>query len=281
MYIMTSVTELIDTHCHIHFPDYALDPQQAIKDAVSDGVTRLICVGCTLSDSQAVIEFAASHENVWASIGLHPHEAKDYVNNDHALQQFHDLADKPKVIAIGEIGLDYFYGHSSYKDQTKLLKFQLDIAAEHNLPVIFHVRGAQNNGSEGFRHVWNDFWQIFDQYKGDHRASNRPIRGVVHSFTGTVAELDEILARGLYVGLNGIMTFTTDAKQLQMAKRVPKDRLLLETDAPFLTPKPFRGTICQPKHVRVTAEFLSELRGESSGSLAAQTTENARTLFNI
>lgn len=271
------MNELIDTHCHIHFPDYGLDPKQALKDAQIEGVTKLICVGCTLSDSQAAIDFASNHENVWASIGLHPHEAKDYVNNPHALQQFRDLASKLKVVAVGEIGLDYYYGHSSYQDQTKLLKFQLDIAAEHKLPVIFHVRGSQNPAESNYRDVWSDFWAIFDQSKDDYKG----LKGVIHSFTGTVTLLDEILHRGLYVGLNGIMTFTTDAKQLQMAKKVPKDRLLLETDAPFLTPKPFRGTICQPKHVRVTAEFLSELRGESSGSLAAQTTENARTLFNI
>ena len=265
--------ELVDTHCHIHFPDYSLDPHQVINDASHDGVNKLICVGCTLSDSQAGIKFASDYENVWASIGLHPHEAKDYVNNNHALQQFRDLANKPKVVAIGEIGLDYFYGHSSYQDQSSLLKYQLDIAEEHSLPIIFHVRGAHKSGDSDYRDVWDDFWQIFDDYKA--------LRGVIHSFTGTIAEMDKILDRGLYVGLNGILTFTTDIQQLQMAKKVPIDRLLLETDAPFLTPKPFRGNICQPKHVRVTAEFLSELRGESLDNLAALTTENARTLFNI
>lgn len=254
--------ELVDTHCHIHFADYQLDPNEVIAAANADGVTTLICVGCTLSDSISGVALAAKYDNLWSTIGLHPHEAKEYVHDHHALQQFRDLATKPKVVAVGEIGLDYYYDHSSKIDQIKLLRFQLDLAKEYNLPVIFHVRDA-----------FNDFWPIFDEYKG--------IRGVVHSFSATEVELKQILSRGLYVGLNGIMTFTKDAEQLTAAKNVPLDRLLLETDAPFLTPRPFRGTICQPKHVRVTAEFLSELRGEPLDMLAAKTTENARTLFNI
>lgn len=260
--VYTTDMEFVDTHCHIHFSDYQLEPIAVIEDAKQAGVTRVLCVGCTLQDSQAGVVFAEQNDNVWSSIGLHPHEAKEYVHDHHALQQFRDLATRPKVVAIGEIGLDYYYEHSSKQDQEKLLRYQLDIAVEHDLPVIFHVRDA-----------FADFWPIFDQYKG--------IRGVIHSFSATTVELDQILSRGLYVGLNGIMTFTKNEQQLAAAQAVPLHKLLLETDAPFLTPKPFRGNICQPKHVRVTAEFLSELRGEPLDMLAANTTENARTLFNI
>jgi TatD DNase family protein len=252
----------VDTHCHIHFPDYQLDPDEVVQAATTDGVTRLICVGCTLPDSQGAIEFAARYDNVWASIGLHPHEASHYVHDHHALQQFRDLAKKAKVIAIGETGLDYFYEHSPREEQGRLLRFQLDIAVEHDLPLIFHVRDA-----------FDDFWPIFDSYSG--------LRGVIHSFSATPQELEKILSRGLYVGLNGIMTFTHDTKQLDAAKRIPLERLLLETDAPFLTPVPYRGTICQPKHVRVTAEFLADLRGEGLDELARASTRNARQLFNL
>jgi len=143
-----------------------------------------------------------------------------------------------------------------------VLKFQLDLAQEFNLPLIFHIRDA-----------FEDFWPIFDQYKG--------LKGVVHSFTANTKELEEVLARGLCVGLNGIMTFTKQANQLAAAKAVPLDKLLLETDAPFLTPAPFRGTICEPKHVRVTAEFLSHLRNESLEDIAAATTQNAAQLFKL
>ena len=254
--------ELVDTHCHIHFPDYELDPEEVIQNARNDQVNSLICVGCTLPDSQGAIEFAKKHDNVWASIGLHPHEGSRYVSDHKALQQFHDLSGLPNVVAIGECGLDYYYEHSPKNDQQKLLRFQLDIATEKNLPVIFHVRDA-----------FEDFWPIIDEHKG--------LRGVIHSFTGTRSELHEILSRGFYVGLNGIMTFTKKDEQIAMAKAVPLDKLLLETDAPYLTPVPYRGKICEPKHVRVTASYLSTLRGESLESLAAATTQNARDLFKI
>lgn len=254
--------ELVDTHCHIHFPDYGLDPDDVMDDAKQAGVTRLICVGCTLDDSKTAVDFASEHENVWASIGLHPHEASDYVNDHKSLQSFRDLAAKPKVVAIGECGLDYYYEHSSKENQEKLLRYQLDLAIEHNLPLIFHVRDA-----------FDDFWQIIDDYTD--------IRGVIHSFSASKKDVEKIVSRGLYVGLNGIMTFTKNQEQLEAAKAVPLDNLLLETDAPFLTPVPFRGKICQPKHVRVTAEFLGGLRGESLESLAASTTANAKRLFNL
>ncbi len=230
--------------------------------ATQEGVTRLICVGCTLHDSQAAIKFAEAHDGVWASIGLHPHEGSQYVDDHLSLQKFRDLASHPKVIAIGETGLDYYYEHSPRAVQIKLLKFQLDIAVEHDLPLIFHVRDA-----------FSDFWPIFDAYKG--------LRGVVHSFTASVKEVEEIVSRGLYIGLNGIMTFTKNAEQLEAAKAIPINRLLVETDAPYLTPVPFRGTICQPKHVRVTAEFLGGLRGESLETLSAATTANAKRLFKL
>jgi TatD DNase family protein len=128
------------------------------------------------------------------------------------------------------------------------------------LPVIFHIREA-----------FDDFFRILDDYKG--------IRGVVHSFSASIVELEGVLSRGLYVGLNGIMTFTNDQKQLDAAKSVPIEKLVLETDAPFLTPKPFRGTMCEPKHVSVTAEFLANLRGESLDYIAKATSNNAKALF--
>ena len=252
----------IDTHAHVHFPDYELDPDEVLTAAAEDGVTKVICVSCTLPDSKLSIEMAARHDNVWATIGLHPHEGALYVDDDKALQEFRELVAQPKVVAIGETGLDYYYDNAPVEDQKRLLRFQLNLAQEYDLPVIFHVREA-----------FSDFFAILDDFEG--------IRGVVHSFTGTLDELKEIVHRGLYIGLNGIMTFTKEASQLEMAKQVPLSKLLIETDAPFLTPKPFRGTICQPKHVRVTAEFLSELRGETLEEFAAATTKNAEQLFNI
>ncbi len=254
--------DLVDTHCHLHFVDYPLDPEQTLADAAKEGVNRVIAVGCTLEDSRMAVEFAHRHDNVWAAIGLHPHEASVYINDSKALQEFRGLAGQPKVVAIGEIGLDYHYNHSPKKDQISLLRYQLDLAVEHNLPLIFHVRAA-----------FDDFWHIFDSYKG--------IRGVIHSFSSNTADVEQILSRGLYVGLNGIMTFTKDQNQLDAAKCIPLNKLLLETDAPFLTPAPFRGRVGESKYVRTVAEFLSGLRGESLDSLAVATTANAKELFKL
>jgi TatD DNase family protein len=253
---------LVDTHCHIQFADYPLDPGEVLENAQKADVTRAIIVGCTLPDSHAAVEFVQTHDNIWASIGLHPHEGAVYVDDHHALQQFRELVPKNKVIAIGETGLDYYYEHSPRDDQIKLLRYQLDIASEYNLPLIFHVRDA-----------FKDFWQIFDSYEG--------LRGVVHSFTSDIKDLESIIKRGLYVGLNGIMTFTKKEEQLEAAKAVPLDKLLLETDAPFLTPVPFRGKIGEPKYVRTVAEFLANLRGESLEKLAEATTANAQRLFKL
>ena len=226
------------------------------------GVTRIICVGCSLSDSKQGIELANRHKSIWASIGIHPHEAKQYVNNQKALQELRSLADKPRVVAIGEIGLDYFYNYSNPTDQKMLFRYQLNLAHEFNLPVILHIRDA-----------FDDFFTIYDEFSN--------LKAVVHSFTASEEVLNKLVERGLYIGLNGIMTFTKDQKQLEMAKKVPINRLILETDAPFLTPVPYRGTICQPKHVVNTAEFLAKLRNTTLKELSLATTQNAIKLFNL
>jgi TatD DNase family protein len=268
--------EFFDTHCHIHeilrrttpvhdkwVQGGIADIEPVIAEAKAVGVTRAMCIGTTAPDSELAVECVQNRGNFWASIGIHPHEAQDHLDNHEKLELFTSLLEKPKVKAIGECGLDFYYNHSPKEAQTEILKFQLDHAKKHNLPVIFHVRDA-----------FSGFWPIFDQYPG--------LTGVIHSFSSTRDDLEAILARkGLYVGLNGIMTFTKREDQLEAAKNVPLSRLLLETDAPFLTPMPYRGTICQLKHVRTTAEFLAELRGESLQDVSKATTANARTLFRV
>lgn len=259
--------EFFDTHCHIHFPDYKLNAEDVLARARQTHVANLLCVGCSLEDSQLGIEFASDHENVWASIGLHPHEAQRYVGDEKALKAFTALASSQKVVAVGECGLDYYYNHSPKKTQATLLRFQIELALKHDLPLVFHVRDA-----------FDDFWKIFDEYKD---GGGQKIRGVIHSFSAGITEIEQILARDLYIGLNGIMTFTKDQNQLEAAKLTPLDKLLLETDAPYLTPAPYRGTICEPKHVSVTAQFLSRLRGETLEGLSAVTTQNAKLLFGV
>jgi TatD DNase family protein len=268
----------VDTHCHIQTADASWEaedftrtkwlqagkasPGPLIEAATAAGVTRLIAVGTTLSDSHKAVELAQARDGIWASVGLHPHEAASYISDQNKLDEFSALAGQSKVVAIGECGLDYFYEHSPKATQLELLHFQLQLAHTHNLPVVFHVREA-----------FDDFWPVFEQYPGT--------RGVLHSFTDTAANMHKALQYGLYIGVNGIATFAKNPAQLAVYQAIPLTALLLETDAPFLTPTPYRGSICEPSHVAVTANFLSQLRQELLDKLAEATTKNAVELFNL
>lgn len=167
-----------------------------------------------------------------------------------------------KIVGIGECGLDYFYGHSTKEEQEKALRYQIELALEYDLPLVFHVREA-----------FDDFWPIFDSYAG--------IRGELHSYTDNSANLSKAIERGLYIGVNGIMTFTKNDWQLEVARTIPLDKILLETDAPFLTPVPLRGKVNEPAHVLQIATFISDLRQMPLSDLAQHTTTNARQLFSI
>lgn len=254
--------EFVDTHCHLQFDKLAEKLDQVIKDAGIAGISRFICVGTNVDDSQKAVNIAAGHESVWATVGTHPHDGKNFFAQEDSIARLKDLLTKPRVVAVGEIGLDFYKNYSPKAEQEKLLRLQIEIGVPTGLPFVFHVREA-----------WEDFWRIFDSYKN--------ITGVIHSFSAPPAQLDEALSRGLYVALNGIMTFTDDQAQLEAAKKVPKNKLLLETDAPFLAPKPSRGKLCEPKFVRNIAEFLAQLRSEQIVELASYTTKNARELFSI
>src|SRR5665213_1462649 len=241
--------QLVDSHCHIHFDKFEDDVAGVVERAKQAGVTKMITVGCTLADSAKACALAAQYDNVWASVGAHPHDGADFLDDEASAAKLLKLAGKSKVVAVGEIGLDYFKDYVPRDKQKATLIAQLDATSELGLPYIFHVREA-----------WADFWPILDKYPN--------IKGVVHSFSDTAEHAEEVLSRGFYIGLNGIMTFTKIPEQLQAAKQVPLDKLILETDAPFLAPAPYRGQTCEPKHVLTTAEFLAELRGEKLEHLA-------------
>ena len=244
---------LVDTHCHIHESNYPHDPADTLHRAHEAGVSEVIVVGTNEQSSEQAISFAHQHEHVYASVGVHPHDTKDGYKAIF-------MSDPRKFIAVGEIGLDYFYTHSPKELQQCALVDQLQFAVDHNKPVIFHVREA-----------FADFWPIFDSFSS--------IRGVLHSFTDTTQNLEEALHRGLYIGVNGISTFTKDTSQQEMFDRIPLERILFETDAPFLTPKPFRGSINEPAFVRIVAQFHANRRDLTLEELAATSSANARELF--
>ncbi|GAC1498805.1 MAG: hypothetical protein NVS1B10_00920 [Candidatus Saccharimonadales bacterium] len=269
--------DLVDTHCHIQSAgldigerstrdfwakDETLSAEIIVKNARDAGVNKLICVGCDYHDSKLAVKFVQTTNNAWASIGIHPHEAKEDAKSHTKLKAFDKLLSGKKIVAIGECGLDYYYNHSPREDQIVVLKYQIELALDQDLPLIFHVREALD-----------DFWPICDSYKG--------LRGVLHSYTDTVDNLKQAVSRGLYIGVNGIATFTNIDKQLEMYKSIPLENLLLETDSPFLAPKLQRGRINQPKYLTLVAEFLSQLRGQSIDVIAKTTTANSEKLFGI
>jgi len=247
---------LVDTHCHIH-ESYELPIDDVLRRAHEAGVDTMICVGTDGASSRQAIEFAGLHEGVYASIGVHPHET------EHGHADIVGLAgSSEKIIAVGEIGLDYFYTHSPRETQIVALKEQIEIALAHDLPIIFHVREA-----------FDDFWPLFDAYPG--------IRGVLHSFTDSQRNMEIAIEKGLYIGVNGISTFTKDEAQKAMFDAIPLDRIVFETDAPFLTPTPYRGKINEPAYVREVAYYHAQRRGISLEEIAEASTRNARALFRI
>jgi TatD DNase family protein len=265
--------QLVDTHCHLQgkfFDSTELvqfDRQAILERAKIAGVAKIICVGTDELESKKAVEFAKANANVWASVALHPHDQPVGIGDLSELEQ---LLASSKVVAIGECGLDYFYLDVDKSVQKQRLIFQLELGRKYGLPFIFHVREA-----------FDDFWQIIDDFNAMTDTKSEKVRGVIHCFSADSEILAQALDRGMYIGLNGIMTFTKDPAQLEAAKKVPLDRLLLETDSPFLTPKPFRGTINEPKQILPIAVFLSDLRSENLDKLAEATTHNANKLFGI
>lgn len=257
----------IDTHCHLHESHFYTDDREAVYTRAIEQGVAMICIGTSERHSQEAIDFVALHESTWATVGVHPHDAKD------GWAKIGDiLASKPeKVVGIGEIGLDYFYNNSPRDTQIQALEQQLQWAVDYDLPVSFHVREASSPDMS--ISVWQDFWSIFNNFSG--------LRGVLHSFTDSSVQLETALSWGLYIGVNGISTFTKDESQQAMFDLVPLEKMLLETDAPFLTPIPYRGKVNEPAFVRNVAEFHAERRRVEPGVLARATQTNAQTLFSL
>jgi TatD DNase family protein len=249
---------LIDSHCHIHDTKFfPANQEEVYKRAIEAGV-QMIVVGTSEDDARVAVEFATSHDGVWAVVGVHPHDTKEGWQKIESL-----LKEKPdKLVGIGEIGLDYHYNNSPRDVQIRALEEQLQWVVDYNLPVSFHVREA-----------YEDFWPILDNFAG--------VRGVLHCFTDTIKTLELALARELYIGVNGISTFTKDLAQQAMFAAVPLERMLLETDAPFLTPSPFRGTINEPVNVVEVAKHQAKVKNLSLDTIVDSATANTQNLFVI
>lgn len=252
---------LIDTHCHLNYPGLVEQEEAVISRASDAGVTTLISISTRENEWAAVIGGAERHAHVWATVGIHPHEADEHPNID--AQKLILAAQHAKVVGIGETGLDYYYDKSDRVRQQKSFRTHIEAARETQLPLIIHTRNADA-----------DTVSILQDEMGKGAF---PL--LVHCFTATKWLADACLEMGTYISFSGILTFRNAAELQEIARILPAERILVETDAPFLAPVPVRGKTCEPAFVAHTARFLAGLRDMEFADLAAQTSANAHRLF--
>lgn len=244
-----------DNHCHL--TSLKQEPEEAVASATEAGVTRLLTVGCTVADSLAAAEIADRFKNVWSTAGVHPHDASDGV------QGLTEALERPSVVAVGECGLDYHYDHSPRDEQADSFVRQIAMAHERNLALVIHTREA-----------WDDTFEILDR-------EGMPARTVFHCFTGGADEAEAAVERGGYISFSGIITFPSGQDLRDAAAVTPLDKILVETDSPYLAPVPHRGKPNQPANVAVVGEFVAQLLDQPVERFAETTTNNANTLFGL
>ncbi|MDQ4078272.1 MAG: TatD family hydrolase [Chloroflexota bacterium] len=258
--------QLVDTHLHLDFKQFDEDRAEVVERAVAEGVTAMITIGTSLETSERAVELAEQFEPVWAAVGIHPNDAAEWgPETDAALRGW---TSHPKVVAIGEIGLDYYWERVPHDVQQRAFEEQLNLAAELDLPVIIHDRDAHEDIMATLR-GW------VSRLTADRH------QGVLHFFSGDLAMAEEALDLGFYLGTDGPVTFKNARDLQEVIAAVPLERLLVETDAPFLTPHPYRGRRNEPAYVRYVAEQVAALHGTTMEKVAAQTTSNALRLFGL
>lgn len=252
---------LVDSHCHLDFPEFAPELDAVVDRARAAGVGLCVSIGTTLDGFPRVQAVAERFDSVWCSVGIHPHEAEKEPLED--AQALIALAQGPKVVGIGETGLDYFYEHSPRAAQQKNFRLHIAAARELGLPLIVHTRDAEGDTIEILR----------------DEMEQGAFTGLIHCFTGTKKLADAALELGFYISVSGIATFKKSEELRAVIREVPLERLLVETDAPFLAPVPHRGKRNEPAFVAHTADVLAGLKGVAREDLAAQTTQNFFSLF--
>ncbi|MBM4260017.1 MAG: TatD family deoxyribonuclease [Deltaproteobacteria bacterium] len=255
---------LIDSHCHIQGKEYIGEADAVIARAQNAGITNLVVVGGAgdMSSNSAAVALAQRCDNVYATVGMHPHDAKD-VGTDE-LQTLRELAAQPKVVAIGETGLDYYYNHSPHEVQRRVFAQFIGMARETKLPIVVHERDAAKEAAD----------LLSTEGQG-------ALRGVIHCFTGDYAAACAYLDLGFYLSFTGVITFKNAEALRDVVRRVPLERMFVETDSPYLTPVPHRGKRNEPAFVRFVAETMAQIKGVSLDEVARVTTENVRALFGI
>ena len=252
----------IDSHCHLNYKGLIEDQQNVLERARGAGVDLMLNIATRESEWDDVLATALRETDVWATVGIHPHEADEHPHVDTA--KLVERAAHPRIVGIGETGLDYYYDHSDRERQQRSFRSHIAASRETGLPLIVHTRDAE----EDTLAIMRD-----EMGKGAYG-------GVIHCFTASGAFADAAMELGFYISLSGIVTFKNARDLQETAARLPLERLLIETDAPFLAPVPHRGKPCEPAFVADTARFLANLRGESVEQLAEATAANFRTLFS-
>ena len=256
---MEGLQGIFDSHAHYDDEAFAPDREEVLASLAGAGVEAVMNIGADLESSRAAAELARTHDFIWAAVGVHPHGAADLPED--WLRQLEELAALPKVRAIGEIGFDYHYDAGWKEAQRRAFEEQLRLAARLSLPVVIHDREAHG-----------DTMELLRRY--------RPA-GVVHCYSGSAEMAKEVLSLGMYIGFTGVVTFKNARKALEAAEVVPLDRLLVETDCPYMAPEPFRGRRCDSAMLPYTIQKLAQVKGVSPQELARAAAENARRLFAI
>ena len=255
--------DLIDTHCHLTFYGLIENIDAVITRSIAMGVTEWITIGTDIKDSKKVIALAEKYENLYAAVAIHPHDAKTVTLD--TIAELKNLARNPKVVAIGETGLDYHYDHSLHEDQRRIFAEHLEIAADLNLPVIIHCRKA-----------FDETMQILNSYAGRVR------KVVFHCFSGSAEQAKLVLDKGFYISFTGVVTLKNAEKTRRAAEVVPLDRLMLETDCPYMSPEPMRKQkVNEPALLIHTAKFLAGLKQIPLPDFASAVTNTSRDFFNL
>lgn len=253
---------IIDSHAHLDDARFNKDRDKLIKELEENGIELAINIGSDLKTSIASTALADKHENIYAAVGIHPHSAKEV--DESTIEILRSFAARDKVVAIGEIGLDFHYDNSPRDIQKKWFKEQIKLAKEVNLPIVVHSRESDQ--------------EVLDIIK---EAQDGTLRGVLHCFSGSVELAKEYIKLGFYISLAGPVTFKNARVPKEVAKAVPLDKLLVETDSPYLTPEPYRGKRNEPIYTKYVAGTIADLRGISYEELAKATNRNTRDLFGI
>lgn len=258
----------MDTHAHLDMRAFNKDRTDVIARALDAGVSTIITVGTNLESSKKAIELAEKYPEILATVGFHPHDVATMDSTD--ITKLAEIASHPRVVAIGEVGLDFYRNYSPREAQLNALKWQLDLAAKLHLPVIIHCRQAEK-----------DMMKLLRDWASSYKSPHGQCRGVIHCFSGDSGTSRQYLDMDFYISLGAYIGYPASRSAHNVIRNIPEDRLLVETDCPFLPPQSYRGKRNESSYLPITVELLAKIRGESSETVARKTTHNAHRLFRL